>query len=103
VLAKFIHLESVPKDGREWRVNVANPGVLAETLQRDWDNTILFRRLATLRTDIKLFDDVEQLRWSGPTAAFDALAARLDEAATTKRETTSRSSKRKSVRSAARG
>jgi 5'-3' exonuclease len=103
VLAKFIHLESVPKDGREWRVNVANPGVLAETLQRDWDNAILFRRLATLRTDIKLFDDVEQLRWSGPTAAFDALAARLDEAATTKRETTSRSSKRKSVRSAARG
>jgi 5'-3' exonuclease len=103
VLAKFLHLESVPKDGREWRVNITNAGVLADTLQRDWDDAVLFRRLATLRTDIKLFDDVEQLRWSGPTAAFDALAARLDQAATTKRETTSRSSKRKSLRSAAIG
>jgi len=38
----------------------------------------VIRRLATLRTDIPLFDDVEQMRWKGPTDAFDALAARLD-------------------------
>jgi 5'-3' exonuclease len=30
----------------------------------------LFKRLATLVTDAKLFDDVESLRWQGPTAAF---------------------------------
>jgi 5'-3' exonuclease len=33
VLAKFLHLESIPKDGREWRVNIANGSVLAQTLQ----------------------------------------------------------------------
>ncbi len=82
VLAKFLHLESIPKDCCEWRVNAANAGTLAVTLCREWDNAILFRRLATLRTDIKLFDDVDELRWRGPTSAFDSLAARLDAART---------------------
>ena len=45
----------------------------------------LFRTLATLRTDIELFDDVEALRWNGPTAAFAELGARLDGAITEKR------------------
>jgi 5'-3' exonuclease len=38
----------------------------------------LFKRLATLRTDAKLFADVEELRWRGPTAAFAAWAERMD-------------------------
>ena len=48
-------------------------------LQPD-DRALLFRRLATLQTDIVLFDDVEELRWKGPTSAFAALGARLDAA-----------------------
>jgi 5'-3' exonuclease len=82
VLAKFIHLESIPKDSREWRVNAANASALADILCREWDNAVLFRKLATLRTDIALFDDVDQLRWKGPTPAFEAIAARLDAAVT---------------------
>ena len=82
VLAKFLHLEAIPKDCREWQVNAANAGALAATLCAEWDNAILFRRLATLRTDIKLFEDVDELRWRGPTSAFDPLAARLDAART---------------------
>ena len=82
VLAKFGHLEKIPKDCREWRVNAMNASALAATLSRDWDQAILFRRLATLRTDIPLFDDVEQLKWNGPTAQFDELAGRLDAAKT---------------------
>jgi 5'-3' exonuclease len=31
---------------------------------------LLFKRLATLRTDALLFDDVDQLKWRGPTPAF---------------------------------
>jgi 5'-3' exonuclease len=84
VLAKFLHLESIPKDCREWRVSVTSAGALAATLCGQWDNAILFRRLATLRTDIKLFDDVDELRWRGPTSVFDPLAARLDAARTEK-------------------
>jgi len=92
VLARFGHLESIPADWREWRVNVANASALAQTLARDRDRALLFRTLATLRTDIALFDDVDQLRWSGPTPAFAALAAQLDAAITEVQRPTGRES-----------
>ena len=41
------------------------------------DRALLFKRLATLRTDAPLFRDVDELRWRGPTEAFDTWAARL--------------------------
>ena len=85
VLAKFVHLESIPADSREWRVNVSNASSLASTLVREREQALLFRTLATLRTDIALFDDVDQLQWKGPTPTFDALAARLDTAVAVKR------------------
>jgi 5'-3' exonuclease len=80
VLAKFGHIESIPADWREWHVNASNAGALAQTLAREMESALLFRTLATLRTDIPLFDDVEQLRWNGPTPAFTALGARFDAA-----------------------
>jgi 5'-3' exonuclease len=86
VLAKFLHLESIPKDFREWRVNVVGAAILAGTLCREWDRALLFRRLATLRTDMALFHDVEELRWRGPTPQFDQLAATLDAVRTDKRQ-----------------
>jgi 5'-3' exonuclease len=82
VLSKFGHLESIPDDWREWRVNAANAKTLADTLMRERELVLLFRTLARLRTDIPLFDDVDQLRWSGPTPAFAALGARFDAAIT---------------------
>jgi 5'-3' exonuclease len=82
VLAKFIHLESIPSDWREWRVNAANAGALAHTLSEQRENALLFRTLATLRTDIPLFDNVDELRWNGPTPAFAAFGARFDAAIT---------------------
>jgi hypothetical protein len=38
---------------------------------------LLFKDLATLRTDAPLFEDVAELRWGGPTAAFAAYAERM--------------------------
>ena len=84
VLAKFVHLESIPHDSRAWQVNAAHAGSLAATLVSRWDEALLFRTLATLRTDITLFDDVELLRWNGPTPAFEAIGKRLDAAVTEK-------------------
>lgn len=90
VLARFGHIESIPEDCREWRVNAANASALARTLAAERDRALLFRTLATLRTDIALFDDVEQLRWAGPTPDFPAVAARFDAAVTDDRRSTSR-------------
>ncbi len=80
VLAKFLHLESIPAEASEWRVKVAGANTLAATLRDQRPQALLFRTLATLRTDIPLFDDIEQLRWNGPKPEFEVLAARLDAA-----------------------
>jgi len=80
VLARYLHLEAIPEDPRTWGVNAANSGTLAATLGRERERAFLFRDLATLRTDIPVFDDVDQLRWAGPTAAFQTLAAKMDRA-----------------------
>jgi 5'-3' exonuclease len=40
---------------------------------------LLFKDLATLRTDAPLFADVEELRWRGPSARFADTATRLGE------------------------
>ena len=77
VLARFGHLEAIPSDARDWGVNAANPGRLALTLVRERDRAFLFRNLATLRTDIPLFESVEELRWTGPTPVFPERAAQL--------------------------
>ena len=82
VLAKFGHLESIPADWREWRVNVSSAASLAATLERDREQAMLFRTLATLRTDIPLFESVDELRWTGPTPAFADMSARLNRAST---------------------
>ncbi len=70
VLAKYRHLEAIPADPRAWNVNVGSAAKLAHTLERDREGAMLFRVLATLRTEIELFDDVDELRWSG---AVDSL------------------------------
>jgi len=85
VLAKFRHLEAIPDDPSLWSVNAANAGTLARTLAGERDRAMLFRDLATLRTHLPLFDDVEALHWEGPTPEFEELAARLDGRATAMR------------------
>jgi len=90
VLAKFLHLESIPADWRDWSVNAANAGTLAATLAEQRERAMLFRTLATLRTDIELYDDVDQLRHSAPKPEFDALSARLNAARIARKPVTSR-------------
>lgn len=94
VLAKFSHLESIPKDWRDWHVNATNASTLAETLSQERDHALLFRKLATLRTDIKLFENVDPLKWKGPTPAFERLAARLDGARTVRKPPRQQSKRR---------
>ena len=50
------------------------PDVLGER-QAD---ALLFKQLATLKSDVKLFNKVDALHWSGPTEAFAAWCDRLD-------------------------
>ena len=83
VLAKYGRLESIPQDWTTWHVNASNAGALAATLARERDRAYLFRDLATLRTNIPLFDSVEELRWRGPTSAYAQISARFEAATAT--------------------
>ena len=68
-LVRHGHLENIPLDE-------INPR-LAESLRSNWDRALLFRKLATLRTDARLFDSVEALRWKGPRAGAASVAASM--------------------------
>ncbi len=52
----------------------------ADLLRDKRDLALLFKHLATLRTDARLFQNVDELRWRGPTDAFAACVVRLGEA-----------------------
>ena len=53
-------------------------GFPAEALSdKDRDLALLFKDLATLRTDAPLFDDVDELRWRGPGEGFEVWAERI--------------------------
>jgi 5'-3' exonuclease len=90
VLARFERIEAIPPDHRAWHVNAASAATLAATLERNRDLAYLFRDLATLRTEIPLFESIDDLRWSGPTPAFAPLAARFDAAVVEGREKANR-------------
>src|SRR6185503_1726588 len=62
VLAKYGHLESIPADWSQWGVNAANPARLSQTLSIERERALLFRVLATLRTAIDLFENVNDWR-----------------------------------------
>ena len=77
VLAKFGHLENIPADWREWKANVKGSATLSDTLEQNRKLAMLFRVLATLREDIELFGDVDDLEYRGPTPAFDVIKSWL--------------------------
>jgi 5'-3' exonuclease len=77
VLAKFGRLDAIPDDYAAWGMKITRGASLAATLTRDRDLARLFRDLATLRTDVPVFDSVDELEWKGPTPALPALRRRL--------------------------
>ncbi|HZM16981.1 MAG TPA: 5'-3' exonuclease H3TH domain-containing protein [Candidatus Krumholzibacteria bacterium] len=77
VLHRFPHLEEIPKEAIRWKVPLRNAAQLGANLVEHWDEAMLFRDLATLRTDAKLFRTVEALRWTGPKRSFKAFSAQL--------------------------
>src|SRR6476620_9974405 len=51
----------------------------ADVLKDKQDEALLFKDLATLRTNAPLFDDIDELRWNGPTIDFASFAGKIEE------------------------
>jgi 5'-3' exonuclease len=78
VLARYLHLESIPRDAAQWDpMPVRGIPALAASLRDNWDDAMLFRTLATLRTDAPVFETVAELEWKGATEDFDEVCRRL--------------------------
>jgi 5'-3' exonuclease len=80
VLGCYEHLERIPDEHGTWPFKVRGAQALAENLRTRRDEALLFRRLATLRTDVPLEESLEDLRWRGPDeVALSRLGERIGE------------------------
>jgi 5'-3' exonuclease len=77
VLSQYSHLEDIPKEWQSWHPSIKRARVLAASLFESWNEALLFRRLATLRLDVPVFDTVEDLRWKGPRPDFEEYCYRI--------------------------
>jgi 5'-3' exonuclease len=73
VLSRYGHLENIPRDWHAWDPSISSARRLATSLFESWDDALLFRTLATLRSDAPVFEAVDDLRWRGPRPEFAEL------------------------------
>ncbi len=77
VLARYGHLEDIPKSAGQWDVpGLRGAAKLSATLQANFDEALLFRRIATIETNVDV-GTVDEWRWAGPTAAFSGVAEEI--------------------------
>ena len=78
VLDRYLHLEQIPDDWSQWEVRPRGAQAIAASLAERRPEAMLYRKLATLRLDVPLSEDLDQLRWRGvPKQAFQSLCDEL--------------------------
>ena len=77
VLSKYKHLEAIPEDHRKWGLSAGRALRLAGNLRSQWEDALLFRRLATLRTDVPLEHNLKDLQWRGANNRLRKLCKEL--------------------------
>lgn len=77
VLARYRHLEDIPSEASLWDVpGLRGAAKLSATLQSQMEDAVLFRRIATVETDVDV-GGVDDWTWDGPTDGFEAMCERL--------------------------
>lgn len=78
VLGLYGHLEAIPPDASDWQVRPRGATRLASTLRESFKVALLFRDLATLRTNKPVIASPDEVRWRGPGRSFSEMCKRLD-------------------------
>jgi 5'-3' exonuclease len=78
VLARWGRIEDIPLSPTDWDVAVRGASKLSTSLREDYDHALLFKELATLRTDRSLVRSVDDLEWRGPGPDFERVCSELD-------------------------
>lgn len=77
VLARYGHIEQIPAAVGQWDVaGLRSAAKLSATLQAQMDEALLFRRIATVATDVAV-GRVDDWQWHGPTDGFGGVAEQL--------------------------
>ena len=79
ILAKFKHIESIPKDPKKIPLSLGRATTLLENLQTNYKDALLFRELSTLRQDVPLKESLKDLEWKGATEKFKRVCVELRE------------------------
>ena len=71
ILSSYRNIEDIPADPDQWNVKVRGGKALSQNLENMRPQALLYKKLATLRTDVPLEEELEDLQWSGlPTPEF---------------------------------
>ena len=77
ILSRYEHIEAIPDDHLQWGLTPGRARRLAENLEAHKEDAYLFRRLATLRSDVPIAEGLEDLAWRGARARLRALCEEL--------------------------
>ncbi len=80
VLGAYRHLEAIPSKVEDWKVQPRTATRLAEVLRTNFELAMLFRKLATLRTNEPSLASPDEIRWIRPRRSFQEICERLDDA-----------------------
>lgn len=79
ILAKYKHIESIPKDPKKIPLSLGRATTLLENLQANYQDALLFKELSTLRQDVPLKESLKDLEWKGATEKFKRVCVELRE------------------------
>ena len=65
VLSKYKHIESIPGNPNKLGLGLGRAITLVENLQQNYQDALLFKELSTLRTDVPLKENLNDLKWQG--------------------------------------
>ena len=78
VLSHYGVIEAIPADPNAWEVQPRSANTLAQNLNAERDQALLYKRLATLATDVPIEESLDDLHWQGaPRTRFETLRAAL--------------------------
>lgn len=78
-LAEYKHVENIPADPTKWKFKVRGAEKLAANLKTCGKDVLLYKKLATLVTDVPQTESLEQLKWKGAAAHCEEFFASIGE------------------------
>jgi 5'-3' exonuclease len=85
VLFRFEHIESIPDDPRELGLPLSRAARLVDNLRPRREEALLYRRLATLRSDVPITENLADLEWRGADGSLEGICRELGNEALLKR------------------